>query len=116
MNNGVGEDLNWFWKEWFYTNWTTDQAVTAVNYVNNDPSEGALISIENKGKMTLPVIVSIVQAGGNSETIQLPVEIWQRGGNWTFKYASKSKIEKITLDPGNVLPDVDRKNNEWKGN
>jgi len=44
---------------------------------------------------------------------KLPVEIWQRDGSWTFKYASISKIDKIILDPENVLPDVNRKNNEW---
>lgn len=113
MNNAAGDDLNWFWKEWFFTNWTLDQAITAVSYVDNDPVKGALISIENNGKMILPVIVNIIESNGDTKTIQLPVEIWQRGGSWTFKYASKSKIEKVILDPGNVLPDVERKNNEW---
>jgi hypothetical protein len=41
------------------------------------------------------------------------VEVWQRGGTWTLKYASTSKINKVILDPDNVLPDVDRSNNEW---
>ena len=113
INNAVGEDLDWFWKEWFFTTWKLDQAITAVNYVDNDPSRGALITIENKGKMILPVIIKIVQTGGKEETIQLPVEIWQRGGSWTYKYSSTNKIDRIILDPENVLPDVVRKNNEW---
>ncbi|MEO6669489.1 MAG: M1 family metallopeptidase [Ferruginibacter sp.] len=112
MNNAAGEDLNWFWKEWFFTNWTLDQAVTSISYVDNDPSKGALISIENKGKMILPVIIKVIESNGNMKTIQLPVEIWQRGGNHVFKYASKSKIDKIILDPEKVLPDVNRQNNE----
>ncbi len=113
MNNAAGEDLNWFWKEWFFTNWTLDQAITALNYVGNDPPKGALITIENKGKMIMPVIVKVIQANGEASTMQLPVEIWQRGGTWTFKYPSTKKIDKVLLDPENVLPDVDRKNNEW---
>jgi hypothetical protein len=113
INSTAGEDLNWFWKEWFYTNWTLDQAVTAVAYVDNDPSKGSLITIENKGKMILPVIIKVFQSTGETGNIQLPVEIWQRGGTWTFKYSSKSKIDKVILDPENVLPDVNRKNNEW---
>ncbi len=114
MNSGAGEDLNWFWKEWFFTNWTLDQAITDVKNVDNDPSKGALITIENKGKMILPVIIKVVQANGEEGSIQLPDEIWQRGGTWTFQYPSKSKLAKVILDPGNVLPDVERKNNEWK--
>jgi hypothetical protein len=113
INSAAGEDLNWFWKEWFFTTWKLDQAVTDVKYVDKDSSKGALITIDNKGKMILPVIVKIIQNNGQAGTVQLPVEIWQRGGTWTFKYPSKNKIDKIILDPENVLPDVDRKNNEW---
>ncbi len=116
INSGVGEDLNWFWKEWFFTNWILDQQITDVSYVDNDPSKGSLITIVNKGKMILPAIVKIIQTNGEAETIKLPVEIWQRGGTWTFKYNSKTKIDKVILDPENVLPDIDRKNNEWNGN
>lgn len=115
INSAAGEDLNWFWKEWFFTTWTLDQAVTGVKYVDNDSSRGALITIENKGKMIMPVILEVIQSNGATTTIQLPVEIWQRGGTWTIKYSSTNKIDKAILDPGNILPDVDRKNNEWDG-
>jgi hypothetical protein len=116
INNATGEDLNWFWKEWFFTTWKLDQAITAVTYVDNDPAKGALITIKNKGKMILPAIVKIIQTNGEAETMQLPVEVWHRGGTWTFKYPSKTKIDKVILDPENVLPDIERKNNEWAHN
>jgi hypothetical protein len=113
INSAAGEDLNWFWKEWFFTTWKLDQAITDVQYVDDDPSKGALITIENKGKMIMPVIIKVVQSNGKSGSLQLPVEIWQRGGTWTFRYPSSDKIDKVILDPENVLPDTDRKNNEW---
>ncbi len=113
MNSAAGDDLNWFWKEWFFTTWKLDQALTDVKYVDGDPGKGILITIENKNKMILPVILKIVESNGDSSTIQLPVEIWQRGGVWTFKYDSKNKIDKVILDPEATLPDIDRKNNEW---
>lgn len=113
INNAAGEDLNWFWKEWFFTTWKLDQAITDVKYIENDPQKGVLITIENKGKMILPVILKIQQSNGKSGIVNLPVEIWQRGGTWTFRYPSENKIDKIVLDPENVLPDVNRKNNVW---
>ncbi|MEO8414008.1 MAG: M1 family metallopeptidase [Ginsengibacter sp.] len=113
INNAAGEDLNWFWKEWFFTTWKFDQAIKSVTYVNDDPSKGALITITNKEKMILPAIIQVMQTNGEAEMITLPVEVWQRGGTWTFKYPSKIKIDKVVLDPENALPDVDRKNNEW---
>lgn len=115
INNAAGEDLNWFWKEWFFTTWKLDQAVTGLKYVDNDPAKGALITIENKGKMVLPVILKIIQSDGTTSVIELPVDIWMRDGNWTFKYASTHKIEKLILDPDHVLPDINRANNEWNG-
>ncbi len=114
INSAAGEDLNWFWRAWFFTTWKLDQAITSVKYIDGDPSKGALITIENKGKMIMPVIIKIVQANGKTETVQLPVEVWQRNNSWTYKYLSQSKIDKVILDPENVLPDVDRKNNQWE--
>ncbi len=116
INNATGEDLNWFWKAWFFTTWKLDQTVAAVNYVDNDPSKGALITINNRGKMIMPVIIKIIQTNGQTETVQLPVEIWQRGGTWTYTYPSTNKIDQVILDPDSVLPDVDRKNNDWNSN
>jgi hypothetical protein len=113
INNAAGEDLNWFWKEWFFTTWKLDQAVTNVAYVDGDPAKGALITIENKGKMIMPVIAAITQSNGKTDTVQLPVNIWYRGGQWTFKYPSTSPLTKIVLDPDQSLPDIDRSNNEW---
>jgi hypothetical protein len=63
--------------------------------------------------MILPVIIKIIQSGGKTETVQLPVEIWHRGATWVYKYASTNKIDKVILDPDKLLPYVDRKNNEW---
>jgi hypothetical protein len=114
MNSAGGEDLNWFWKEWFFTTWKLDQAIVDVKYDQDDPAKGALITIENKGKMILPVILEVVQSNGKSETIKLPVEIWQRGGTWTLHYNSSGKIQKVVLDPEQVLPDIDRDNNVWE--
>lgn len=115
INNGTGEDLNWFWQQWFYTTWKFDQAISSVTYVDKDPSKGAVITVANKEKLILPIILKIIQANGKEETIKLPVEVWQRGNTWTFQYPSTNKINKVILDPDGVLPDRDRTNNEWAG-
>jgi aminopeptidase N len=115
MNDAAGEDLDWFWKEWFYKTWTLDQAVKDVKYIDNDPSKGVFITIENLDQMAMPVTVAVKEQNGNTGSVNLPVEIWQRGGNWTFKYNSTSMIDSVTIDPDNKLPDVNRDNNVWTG-
>ncbi len=114
MNNLSGEDLGWFWKEWFVENWLLDQAVTTVAYVNQDPTQGGLVTITNNDKMAMPVEVEIREDNGNTSRMKLPVEIWQRGDTWTFRTDTKSKIAKVTLDPDKMLPDYDPDNNVWQ--
>ena len=116
MENVSGEDLSWFFKEWFYTNWKLDQGVKSVKYIEDNEANGALITIENLEEMAMPVSIAIKQANGNKDTILLPAEIWQRGGNWTFRYKSTSKITNITIDPNHDFPDFNSSNNVWVGN
>lgn len=115
MNSALGENLDWFWKEWFFTIDKLDQAVTSVKYVDGDSTKGALITIDNLDKMAMPVIARISDASGRSEIVKLPVDIWARGGSWTFKYPSVTKLVSVELDPDHVLPDRNRANNVWKG-
>jgi len=114
MNDAAGDNLNWFWKEWFYETWKLDQSVKGVKYVNDNAANGALIAIENLQQMAMPVIAKITEQNGESKEIRLPVEVWQRGSEWTFKYNSTTPITSIVLDPHNELPDINRKNNTWE--
>jgi hypothetical protein len=116
MENGSGEDLSWFWRGWFLNNWKIDQAVTGVEYAENNPANGSVINIQNREKLPMPVTVEIVETGGKTGRVNLPVEIWERGGNWRFYYPSTRKIESVTIDPDKMLPDTDETNNSWKGN
>jgi outer membrane lipoprotein-sorting protein len=113
IENAAGEDLAWFWREWFFTNDRLDQAVTGVKYVDNDPSKGSLITLQNLDKMALPAIVEVRETGGKDSTFTLPVEIWQRGDTWTFAYPSTTRLKSVILDPNNELPDVNADNNRW---
>jgi hypothetical protein len=113
MNDASGEDLNWFFKPWFFTTDKLDQAIQSVSYVKDNAANGALITLVNKEKMAMPVDLKITQTNGKTETLRLPVNVWQRGGVWKFIYPSTVAIQSIEIDPDRQLPDVDRKNNVW---
>lgn len=114
MNNQLGENLDWFWKGWFTTTWVVDQAVEEVSYKDKNPEKGSLITIKTNGKMVLPVVVEITEEGGKKGTVELPVEIWQRGNTWRFEYPSSKPLQKVVIDPSGKLPDVERGNNTWE--
>jgi hypothetical protein len=116
MENGSGEDLTWFWRGWFMNNWKIDMAVLAVDYIQNNPANGAVITIQNREKLPMPVTVEVKEINGKTSVIKFPVEIWQRGGDWKFEYPSTRKIESVTIDPDKMLPDSDESNNVWKAN
>ncbi len=114
MENAGGEDLSWFWRGWVLNTWKIDQSVKGVKYIKNIPGNGADITLENMEKMAMPVTVLIKEANGKEHTINLPVEIWQRGAEWTFSVPTTSEIKEVVLDPGKKLPDWNRDNNKWK--
>ena len=42
MESEGGEDLSWFWRGWYFNNWTLDLAVKSVAYRDGNPAKGAL--------------------------------------------------------------------------
>jgi len=115
MDNAAGEDLSWFWNEWFFTTWKLDQGIRDITYPDGDASKGSLITLENLEEMALPVTILIKEENGKTATMKLPVEIWQRGGLWTFHYKSTSKIVSAIVDPDHLLPDINPENNSFSG-
>jgi hypothetical protein len=116
MENAAGEDLGWFWRGMFINNYKLDQAVTDVKYVNNNNAEGALITIENKDKMVMPVYLQYETVSGKTGTVKIPVDVWQNGPIWIEKLNTTEKLKSVTIDPQHVFPDIDTDNNSWKGN
>lgn len=113
IENETGENLNWFWRGMFQYNWQMDQAVTDVRYVESDPSKGAIVSVDNLGKLPMPVEIEAITESGKKITVKLPVEIWERNTRWTFKIPSTEKLTTVKLDPRNVFPDINPENNTW---
>lgn len=114
IENGAGEDLNWFWNSWFYHNWKFDAAITGAAYVKGDAGKGVVVSINNLEKMALPVTVEAQLQNGNKVRLQVPVETWLQRKTADITLPTTGKVTSITLDPDHALPDANRANNVWK--
>jgi hypothetical protein len=88
--------------------------VKDVDYIEQDPAKGALITIENMEKMAMPAVVDVELVSGAKERFTFPVEIWQRGSSWTFRTSTTIPIKSVTIDPDHVFPDINGKNNVWR--
>ncbi len=105
MESAGGEDLSWFWRGWYFNNWTFDLAVEEVKYVNDDPLQGAHVTIANLDSLVLPATVQIDFADGSTSRIRLPVETWLQQTRYTVNISSRQSITSVTVDPDHVLPD-----------
>ncbi|GAB2783271.1 M1 family metallopeptidase [Rhabdobacter roseus] len=114
MEDAAGEDLGWFWKGWFFENYRLDQSVKDVTYVEQNPQKGSIITIENLEQMAMPAVVELEEVSGKKVRVELPVEVWQRGGTWTFRAQTEQPLRSVTIDPDRKLPDINPRNNSWK--
>ena len=113
MENVSGEELNWFWRGWFINKWKVDQAVNSVKPVNGDYKNGAQVTVENLGQLPMPTTVEVKFKDGTTQIVKLPVEVWKRNTEWTFKVNSTKEVSEVKLDPASGVPDINAKNNVW---
>ncbi len=109
MENVSGENLDWFWKGWFYSNANIDLAIDAVypygaNYI---------VALSNKGDLPMPVLMEITFEDGSKERRSLPVEIWFKGNQWNHLLKVDKKVISIELDPDKVITDINSANDFW---
>jgi hypothetical protein len=114
MNSAGGEDLSWFWRGWYFNNWTLDLAAEGARPVEGEWSKGALIGIANLDPLVFPVTVEVNFQDGSSQRIHLPAEAWIQRSSVSLKLDSTQPVTAVTVDPDHLLPDKDRANNVWK--
>lgn len=113
IENAAGEDLDWFWRGLFVHNWRLDQAITDVKYVNNDPKNGALVTIKNLDKMVMPIYLQYTTTSGKTAMDKIPVEVWQNGDTWIQRLKTTEPLRSVMIDPSQVFPDINPANNRW---
>jgi hypothetical protein len=63
--------------------------------------------------MAMPIYLQYETESGKSDTVKIPVEVWQNGNTWIQKLDTKEKLKSVAIDPEHVFPDIDVDNNTW---
>src|SRR5713101_2427157 len=113
MEDGLGEDLSWFWRGWFYRTDVVDLAVDSVRTRTDSTGASALVFLSSLGALPMPVDLRITYANGATEDVRLPVEIWYLGNRYTYRRNVPAEVVKVEIDPRQNFPDVRRGNNVW---
>ena len=116
MDNAAGEDLSWFWKGWFVENYRLDQSIVSVKYDKDNAANGAVVTIANLEQMAMPVNISYETNSGKTGIVKLPVEVWNNTTTWKVKLPVTEELKKVEIDAEKIFPDMNFKNNIWKGN
>ncbi|WP_316804557.1 M1 family metallopeptidase [Pedobacter nototheniae] len=110
MNSGSGQNLNWFFNNWFFTNNYIDLALTNVKAAAGKTT----ISIKNEGGFAIPFDVVIKYADGKTETIHKTPAVWKNSEKQiSVALNHAKKIKSVTLD-GNIFMDATPKDNVWE--
>jgi hypothetical protein len=111
MRDASGMELDWFWRDWVYTTARLDQAVEPVV---TDTTGRASVYVMNRGTMIMPAELRVTYDDGTTESVKLPVEMWNLGPRFLYRLPAKKRVRRVEVDPRHVLPDQDRGNNVWE--
>lgn len=114
MDSAAGEDLSWFWRGWFAHNWKLDLAVTGVQPIDGDYSQGARITVANLDRLVMPATLRVSYADGSTRDLHVPVATWMQHHQFTIKVAGDQPVAAAEIDPDHLIPDVDRSNNRFE--
>ncbi|MDE3125176.1 MAG: M1 family metallopeptidase [Bacteroidota bacterium] len=110
FNHTSGQDLNWFWNNWFFTNGYIDLAIKNVTQFN----KGYTVSIDNIGGFDAPFDLIITYADGSSDILHQTALIWKTNQqNSTVTITTTKTIKTVKID-GSIFMDANYKDNIWE--
>ena len=107
MEDVSGEDLDWFWRGWFYETDTMDQAVDSV--ATGDTTR---VTVEQRDELMLPMTVQLTYDDGSTEQRRVPIEAFYTQDTNTLR-VTDGRLQRVAIDPNQILPDMNRGNDTW---
>jgi aminopeptidase N len=111
MENAAGEDLSWFWRSFFFSTATLDQAVEGVQQAAGGQ---ARVTLRNVGSAVMPVELEVGFADGTKQLVRLPVEIWYGGDRYVALVPGGKQIVSARVNPDGAFPDLNPGNDAWQ--
>ncbi|MGB5874566.1 MAG: peptidase, partial [Bacteroidota bacterium] len=107
FNQVTGEDLNWYWKPWFFEFGYPDLAIKELE----EKSGQRTVVIERKGSIPVPVKLTVRFADGSETSMYETARVWEKG-NQTYSVALPLDRRIVSVELGDrVIPDVNRSDN-----
>jgi hypothetical protein len=110
FEQAAGEDLDWFWRPWFYETEVLDLAVAGVDAA---PDGGHTIRVVNRGQAPAPVVALVQLADGGTRRLTATALDLAGDGAVALTLPPGAEPVAIQLDPDHAYPDADPSNDAW---
>lgn len=110
-NQVSGQNLDWFWKPWFYEWNYPDLAVQGV--IRNEPANCETVMIARNGQIPVPVHLVVEYTDGSSEIVHQSAAVWKDGKSNLKINGKQGKIIKKASLGDKTIPDVTPQDNTW---
>jgi len=110
INHISGQNLNWYWNNWFFSNNYIDLEINKVSI----KGKSYTVSLKNTGGFAIPFDLKITYANGSVKVIHQTPAIWktdQKTANVQFTAAAE--VSSIAVE-GGIYMDATPVNNNWK--
>jgi hypothetical protein len=111
MEDGLGEDLDWFWTPTFFDTWTVDHGIATVT---SGPGAEVVVRIVDGGMAPMPAVARVTYADGNTVDERVPVETWLGGAVEATLRFPAGEVARVELDPDGYIFDADPTNDVWE--
>ena len=110
INDITGQDLNWYWNNWFFSNNYIDIAIEKVAIKGADYT----VSIKNIGGFAIPFDVQVTYASGKTQLFHQTPAVWKNNQKEIeVTVSGTEEIANIELQ-NTIYMDADPSNNGWK--
>ena len=109
FNDVSGRNLNWFWRDWYFSNNYIDLAIAGVTRRGS----AYAVTVDNVGGMDAPFTVFMHYADGAVDSVHETPAVWQADPErTTVTVHPKRALTSLTLH-GGIWMDADTTNNHW---
>lgn len=109
INDVSGQNLNWFWNSWYFSNNYIDLGITGAE----QKKKQLTVTLQNLGGMPAPVDIIVTMKNGDTKTFHQTPKIWASDlHKASVTLDGVKNVTKVELN-GGIFMDADMSNNNW---
>lgn len=110
-NEASGQDLNWFWKPWFFDWGFPDLTIQGVEF--DKDYNASIVKVMRIGNIPVPLHLVVTYNDGTSESFHQTAATWKDDETFVEIRGAAGKTVSSAQLGGTTIPDVDLSNNVY---